>query len=220
MAKTTLDTNIIVSAFTEEEICVKILDNFLSKDRLDSGDSFLTPAVLHELDILFARFQEVLHQIKTIMERKGESLSDSYDHLEEFVDGSQNGSLANGFSNLVQFIKKCDNRGLSIELIRTMITQKLARLHRSDINVAPSFDTVRDREKEINELIETIMNKKINKEGDATILAQLILFNRLTSNDIQLYTRNTADFDSSSDAWKEICSFISVINPFKDSNFI
>lgn len=220
MAKTTLDTNIIVSAFTEEERCVRILDNFLSKERLDSDDSFLTPAVLHELDTLFARFQEVLHQIKTIMERKGESLSDSYDHLEEFVDGSQNGSLANGFSNLVQFIKKCDNRGLSIELIRTMITQKLARLHRSDINVAPSFDTVRDREKEINELIETIMNKKINKEGDATILAQLILFNRLTSNDIQLYTRNTADFDSSSDAWKEICSFISVINPFKDSNFI
>lgn len=78
MVKRTLDTNIIVSAFVEEEACVRRVDAFLSKEELDSGNNFLTPAVLDELNDLFVRFLQILQNIKTIMDRTKQSLTKSY----------------------------------------------------------------------------------------------------------------------------------------------
>jgi hypothetical protein len=82
-----------------------------------------------------------------------------------------------------------------------------------DIATSPSYDIVRERGDEIDEIKRAIVTKKINKKGDASILAQLILFNRITLNDVQFYTKNIVDFNSSSDAWKELCPFISVFSP-------
>ena len=213
MVKTTLDTNIIVSAFVEEDACVKIVDGFLSKEKSDSDNNFLTPAVLDELTFLFVRFQSLLHNTKTIMERKKWSFIESYTELERTIDGGSGGSLANAFGNLILFVEKSEARGLTIQTIIDMLKQKVARWYRLDIQVSPSFDTVRARGTEVDEIKKDIVSKKINKKGDALILAQLILFNRITMNDIQLYTKNTDDFNSLLDAWKELCPFISVVSP-------
>ena len=102
MFKTTLDTNIIVSAFTEETACKNLVDTFLSEENLSNGNYFLTPAVLDELTGLFTRFMQLFHEIKTIMKNKKKSFIESYKELENTIDGGPNKSLANAFGNLIE----------------------------------------------------------------------------------------------------------------------
>jgi len=213
MIKSTLDTNVIVSSFTEEKACVKRVDSLLSKNEPSSENDFLTPAVINEVDKLFTGFLQVIYNVKMIMERKKQSFTDSYREYETTVDDGPGGSLSNKFGNLINFVKKCESRGLAIKTIIETFKQRISRFHRPDISVQPSCDTVREKYTELSALKENIEKKKIGKGNDTIIIAQLILLHQITGNDIYFYTQNRSDFDTMSSGWKELCPFISVFSP-------